>query len=577
MTSFTRIESAAHDSAYGSNSLPSPTPAMQDAGNYKKGRVDVHGIPIVIENPRGSVREWRAADGTSGQNLMKFHYGYFQGVKGADGDELDCFIGPYPEADTAYVINQQLDGKFDEHKVMLGFPDKRMAEAGYRTNYDLGWNGLGSCIPCSIEQLRWWMAYGDKSKPLTPDQLPYEERNEMDKVLWDSAHEPRMTTIAKVLYDVRVHDAAAGLMFDPVTVADILEDADSVTVYDALVVPYNRLERRMDILRKVMDRAVPDLTVAGMQVTQPFTQKGTTNVAAVFELSDGQTLSIFFHNPDVTPKKILPNDDVISWKWLLNKKDVTIVVAPERGRDLNVRAVAQRVMKLAGRNSSRFTAANAKRAERMQNIESMKAGYAEKEQLLDALIAEIADLEKRVAAKPTAPASAPDPEAELRAMWTEQGVPEARQNELIAQIGAKAAPGAQVGPFVVPDTPSAAIAPAVEAAPEGSVIPSDVSSAEMVVLIATKGYRSPFRLQSAMHESEISEAQYADAIASLNAGGKYMKRSAITPDGRAVVDAYRPDLPFVDGKLRTFKGKFGEPSLTADPAPAADPVPAADP
>lgn len=42
-----------------------------------------------------------------------------------------------------------------------------------------------------------------------------------------------------------------------------------------------------------------------------------------------------------------------------------------------------------------------------------------------------------------------DPETALRATWTEQGVPKARQDELIAQIAGKAAPGAKVGPLTV--------------------------------------------------------------------------------------------------------------------------------
>jgi hypothetical protein len=42
-----------------------------------------------------------------------------------------------------------------------------------------------------------------------------------------------------------------------------------------------------------------------------------------------------------------------------------------------------------------------------------------------------------------------DPEAELRAMWTKQGVSKERQDQLLGQIGEKAAPGAKVGPFTV--------------------------------------------------------------------------------------------------------------------------------
>ena len=41
-------------------------------------------------------------------------------------------------------------------------------------------------------------------------------------------------------------------------------------------------------------------------------------------------------------------------------------------------------------------------------------------------------------------------EKELRTLWTSQGVPLKRQNELIADIAKKAAPGAYVGPFRIP-------------------------------------------------------------------------------------------------------------------------------
>lgn len=44
-----------------------------------------------------------------------------------------------------------------------------------------------------------------------------------------------------------------------------------------------------------------------------------------------------------------------------------------------------------------------------------------------------------------------DPETELRALWTAQGVPAARQDELIRGVVAAAAPGAKVGPFVIPE------------------------------------------------------------------------------------------------------------------------------
>ena len=63
----------------------------------------------------------------------------------------------------------------------------------------------------------------------------------------------------------------------------------------------------------------------------------------------------------------------MSWKWLLNKKDVTILVAPEKGRDLNPREVARRVMCLTEKNSAKFTKVNDDRAARMTAIEAAKS------------------------------------------------------------------------------------------------------------------------------------------------------------------------------------------------------------
>lgn len=44
-----------------------------------------------------------------------------------------------------------------------------------------------------------------------------------------------------------------------------------------------------------------------------------------------------------------------------------------------------------------------------------------------------------------------DPEIRLRAIWTRKGIPEAVQDEMIAEVTRKAAPGAQVGPWTIPE------------------------------------------------------------------------------------------------------------------------------
>lgn len=194
----------------------------------------------------------------------------------------------------------------------------------------------------------------------------------MKRTFWHDDATPIESTLDRVFLEIRLDDAAERLLLDSVSLADIIEDSDGLMAFDALITPYARLPARMDVIKRVMIRAGTTVQPLNVQTSEPFMQNGTANVAAIFELSDGQTITIFFHNPDTTPKKILPTDELISWKWLLNKKDITIVVAPEKGLDLNPRQVAVRIMKLAEKNSASFIRSNGKRAERMQALEDLK-------------------------------------------------------------------------------------------------------------------------------------------------------------------------------------------------------------
>lgn len=382
---FLHIETAAHGGAFGHNQIPEPTEAQCQAGNYKMGRVSLYGLPIAIEQPRGTYRTGiDAKTGKRWSSRMAAHYGYISGTKGNDGDGVDCFVGFYPQSETAYVVNQNVGGRFDEHKIILAFPDEESARRAYHDSYERGWNGLESLVSASISQLKWWLKHGDMRQPLRAENLPHEGLETMTKkTQWNSDALPYDQTIDQVLYDIRRADAGESLLLDSVSIQDIIDDSDGALAFDALVTPYAKLERKMEVLNGVMERTGQAVKPVSMQITDPFKQRGVANVAAIFELSDGQTVSIYFHNPDVTPNKMAGTDEVISWKWLLNKKDITIVVAPERGEDLNIREVARRIMKLAEKNSAAFQRANGKRSETMRRIESLKEETASLEKELE--------------------------------------------------------------------------------------------------------------------------------------------------------------------------------------------------
>jgi hypothetical protein len=406
MDKYAEIVSAAHTAATGVNGRSEPTPEQLRSGNYLKGRVTVHGLNIAIETPAGT-RRFGKEDGKPWSVICMAHYGDLSGTKGADGDPLDVFVGPWPESQAVYAVNRlSKDGSFDEVKLLICFPDEQAAITAYTNSYERGHERIGSVVRCTIDQLKWWIKYGDTTKPLTKKALPYDGSDDMNEITWDSAANPVEKDLPTILYGLRREDTD-GLLLDAVTVADILEDADAEMALDALVVPLNLLERKMTQLQTIMSAVSDSVKPVAMQITPPFKQRGTTNIAAIFELSDGQTVSIFFHNPDTTPNKLTPDDEMVSWKWLLNKKDVTILVAPERGRDLNPREVGRRVMRLADKNSARFASANARKAERMQSIEATKAQVTAKEQELAALESEIVVLTEKVEKKRNTKAPTP--------------------------------------------------------------------------------------------------------------------------------------------------------------------------
>jgi hypothetical protein len=121
-----------------------PTDAQKEAGNYRKGHVRVAGYDITIENPAGSTRSGKDANGREWTQTMHNTYGYFRGTEGTDGDHIDVFLGDMDkwqgEGRNVYVVDQyNEDGTFDEHKVMMGFNSLEEAKAAYLSNYEEGW------------------------------------------------------------------------------------------------------------------------------------------------------------------------------------------------------------------------------------------------------------------------------------------------------------------------------------------------------------------------------------------------------------------------------------------------------
>lgn len=165
-----QVDHEAHEAATSSLNLRNqPSRAQISAGNYRMGHLNVSGLDITIENPAQSVRRGVDAQGKPWVSQLTHHYGYIRRTKGADGDHVDCLVcagiddgysGP------VWIVDQHIDGQWDEHKCLIGWPDELRARSAYMEQYQPGWKGLKDITMLTMQEFKDWLRSGDTTKPL---------------------------------------------------------------------------------------------------------------------------------------------------------------------------------------------------------------------------------------------------------------------------------------------------------------------------------------------------------------------------------------------------------------------------
>ena len=100
-----------------------------------KLKMTYEGIPINIEWLKGEIKSY---PGSPWKNPMnKHHYGYIRNTDSPDGEDIDVYIHiPIKKNAPIYMLNQlhagdKFSGEFDEHKFMIGYPNKKSAKEAY--------------------------------------------------------------------------------------------------------------------------------------------------------------------------------------------------------------------------------------------------------------------------------------------------------------------------------------------------------------------------------------------------------------------------------------------------------------
>lgn len=152
------------------------------------------------------------------------------------------------------------------------------------------------------------------------------------------------------------------MMFEAVT----LEELEATHLYDlesdhqmmmeAITTTKNRIERTMAAfaqeLNKMLNGTGMEALVA--EIGQPRKAGQVAVMMARIPLSDEQSIAVVFHSPTNDPGKITETDELVAFRFLLNKRDVTHVVAPSGGRDISLKQTCLTLANLAERNSAKF-------------------------------------------------------------------------------------------------------------------------------------------------------------------------------------------------------------------------------
>jgi len=209
-----KVEEASKEAAHSPlNDKPLPTPAQHEAGNYAKGHVNVLGMDITIENPRGSVRSGIDPNGKEWHVKMTEPYGYIKRTVGGDKEHIDVYLGKHLTEDNPVFVIDQIDPstkKFDEHKVVFGAKGYGEAKDIYDNHFsdDSGEVRRGAVTKMDLQSFQKWLK-GD-----TTTALKYQEPKTTSK----AAPERRAdTTTRKSVSDMSADELRQALLTDHLT------------------------------------------------------------------------------------------------------------------------------------------------------------------------------------------------------------------------------------------------------------------------------------------------------------------------------------------------------------------------
>lgn len=357
---------------------------------------------FTLTHPQGELRNYRAIDGSTGSQVCIGDVGYVQGSAWA---MMAITLTGHTETEAWQIVNLvDQQNVFLASVAVLGATSREHAANMALRSFNVDMGGIATAreydvIDAPAFVLKRLLDLDSRAiykARVTQEEISTTFQRLTNKpVIWDGVAPISHSCSKRLVDDMTLNDYYSELTTkaQPEAIQAELLDGSEMGQYDAIVSQVTRLDALSNRILIAMGKAADEVKPVNVTKTDPFKKHGVVNVAQIFELSDGQTITIVYHNPDSTPSRLDAKDLLTSWKFMLNKRDVTAVLQPKSGKDLNVNDLAKRMMKIAEANSARFVRTQERKAIAEKALSELDAIEQEKREIIAALEKEIAELE----------------------------------------------------------------------------------------------------------------------------------------------------------------------------------------
>ncbi|MGL5480436.1 MAG: hypothetical protein ACRDC7_00985, partial [Aeromonas veronii] len=377
-----------------------------------------------------------------------------------------------------------------------------------------------------------------------------------------------------------------GMMLEAVTLEELEAtylyglDTDERMMLEAITTTKTRIDKTMAAFVRSLNQ---QLNSSGMEANQAEIGKPAKSgqlavMTARIPLSDGQSISVVFHSPSGDPGKIVANDDLVAFRFLLNKRDVTHVVAPSGGQDISLKQTCLTLSNLAERNSAKFQSKQAETKAKEAELATLQASTEQ-------LQAEAADVIEKADQLTERAAEDSQKEAEIKAKLDKQVARNEELRRQLAGMGGDPAPSQTAKADPEPEQGSATEGgaelppePAVPAEPEKAAMPTDTIRKvnQELNMDGESTLSNGAKISKVFRDEDGSLEGY---ITLTEPGGKSYVLKSPSSQGAPMGDtAKKLYKAYREGKAEKYLGGVPAAQQAADPEPAvSEPEPTTDP